>query len=578
VRPLFFPARTRAVEAAQPARAVEATPDQLVASGAVIGSWGRDPVDGDTGWKLHGSVGREVPYWSQEKARAYSIAAYRINPMARAIIDTYTSFCVGDSGVTLQVTNPEVRIVAEEFWNDPRNCLQMQDLFLRDLMLNGETAWEIMQGAGSGVVRYSPFDPSWIVNVKLLNGNPLWPSAVVLGQNMTAGTQGRELSVVMVDDATGLRDGEAIFWTPWKALVTDRRGMPFMSAIVDQLDAYDTIISNLIDRTALARYLVWDVTVTGGQDAVDAFVTSRGGIHIPQSGSVEVHNESVVWEPKTAPTGAMEDSQAAGTVLTEIAGGAGLSKHWLAEPDGANRATSHSMAEPVRRRVGGVQKTWLGYMTELVRLAVDRAVAAGRLPATVEATDPRTGAKYQIPASQTVTVTGPEIAAADSQVTAQVLLNLSTGLGNFVKNGIMSAAAANLAARKAWEQFVGVPYTADLDGPKTNPDDLATHIEDNNGKTLTPPSSATEAHTAAGERGAIRLRDYWTHGEGLAKWADAPQPWTTLEHHLVQFMPADKAKRTAAEWFHSVMGFWPGADLNRVAHGKPPRGHLVGPG
>jgi hypothetical protein len=572
MRPWFAPAR-RAVEAA-PQHAAEATPEQLIASGAVVGSWGRDPVDGDVGYKLAGSVGREVPYWTQEKSRAYSIAAYRINPMARAIIDTYTSFCVGDSGVTLQVTNPQVAEVANEFWNDPRNCLQMQDLFLRDLMLNGEQAWEIMQGSGSGVVRFSPFDPSWIVNVGLLNGNPLWPSTVTLGQNMVQGTQGRSLSVVMVDDQTGLRDGECIFRTPWKALVTDRRGMPFLSAIVDQLDAYDTIISNLIDRTALARYLVWDVTITGGQDAVDAFVRNRGGIHIPQSGSVEVHNESVAWEPKTAPTGAFEDSTAASTVLTEIAGGSGLSKHWLSEPDGANRATSHSMAEPVRRRVGGVQKVWLGYMTELVRLAVDRAVAARRLPSTVTATDPRTGANYQIPASQSVTVTGPEIAAADSQVTAQVLLNLSTGLGNFVKNGIMSPEAANLAARKAWEQFVGVPYTADLDGPKANPDDLAQHIEDNTNGGI----PASEAHSVSGVRGGEQLHEYWTRGAGLAKWAETPKPWTALYGHLVKFMPPEKAKRTAAEWFHDVFGFWPGADLNRVAHGKPPRGHLVGPG
>lgn len=471
-----------------PRRATEATtPDQLIATGSVIGSWGRDPVDGDVGWRLAGSVGREVPYWSQEKARAYSVNAYRANPMAKAIVDTYTAFCVGDSGVSLLVTSPQVQQVADEFWNDPRNNLAgIQDLMLRDQLLNGETALEMMTGAASGVVRFSPFDPSWITEVQLLDGNPLWPSTVVLGQNATPGTQGRELSVAMVDDATGLRDGECMFWTPWKALLTDRRGMPFLSAIIDQLDAYDTIISNLIDRTALARYLVWDVTVEGDQDAVDKFVQARGGLHIPQSGSVEVHNSSVTWKPQTAPTGAMEDSTAASTVLTEIAGGAGLSKHWLSEPEGTNRATSHSMAEPVRRRVGGVQQKWLGYMTELVRYAVDRAVAAGRLPKMVEAVNPRTGEIYDVPASQTVMVTGPEIAAADAQVTAQVLLNLSTGLGNFVKYGVMSAEAASLAAQKAWEQFVGVPYRRDLDGPDVSPDDVATHVDANTDRPTSP--------------------------------------------------------------------------------------------
>ncbi len=500
MRPWFVPAR----RAAPAQRAMEATPDQLIAAGAVVGSWGRDPVDDDAGWRLAGTAGREVPWWSQEKARAFSIAAYRINPMARAIVDTYTSFCVGDSGVSLLCSNPRVKEVAEQFWTDPRNCLHQQELFLRDLMLNGETAWQILQGAGSGVLRFSPFDPSWIANVRLLNGNPLWPSHVVLGPDMTSGTEDRELSVVMVDDQSGLRDGECVFWTPWKALVTDRRGMPFLSPVLDQLDAYDTIISNLIDRTALARYLVWDVTITGGQPDVDNFIKQRGGIHIPQSGTVEVHNDAVTWEPKTAPTGAFEDSIAAQTVLTEIAGGSGLSKHWLSEPEGANRATSHSMAEPVRRRVGGVQKTWLGYMTELVRLAVDRAVAAQRVPATVQATDPRTGQHYDIPAALSVSVTGPEIAAADAAVTAQVLLNLSTGLGNFVKYDIMSPEAAGLAARKAWEQFVGVPYRPDLDGPKANPDDLASHIDDHGGRSLTNPDPGAGGRVNGARKGPSR--------------------------------------------------------------------------
>jgi len=144
------------------------------------------------------------------------------------------------------------------------------------------------------------------------------------------------------------------------------------------------------------------------------------------------------------------------------------------------------MAEPVRRRVAGVQKTWLGYQTELARFAVDRAVAAKRLPAMVEAADPKTGQRYQIPAAQCVTVTGPEIAAADSQITAQVLLNLATGLEKLVADGVMPREAAAVAARKAWEDFVGIPYTADLAGPDANPDDLATHIDDPKQRRLQP--------------------------------------------------------------------------------------------
>lgn len=76
-----------------------------------------------------------------------------------------------------------------------------------------------------------------------------------------------------------------------------------------------------------------------------------------------------------------------------------------------------------------------------------------------------------------------------------------------------------------------------------------------------------------------QLKHYWTKDpRGLAKWAASPHPWTSLYHHLVKFMNPEMAKRVASQWFHDVFGFWPGSDLNRVTHGSPPRGKVIGPG
>lgn len=76
-----------------------------------------------------------------------------------------------------------------------------------------------------------------------------------------------------------------------------------------------------------------------------------------------------------------------------------------------------------------------------------------------------------------------------------------------------------------------------------------------------------------------QLKHYWTRDpRGLAKWAKSDHPWTALYHHLVKFLGPERAKRVASEWFHDVFGFWPGSDLNRVTHGKPPRGKVIGPG
>lgn len=477
---LPLPARVREAVPTPARRAVEATPQQVAATGAALGSYGQvDPIDGDAGWRPAGSQGRQVPEWTREKARMYSVAAYRSNPMAKAIIDTYTSFCVGDSGVSPTVTNPKVREVVDEFWTDPRNRLaSLQELWLRDQLLNGESLTELMTGPMSGTTRFSPIDPSIIVDVVLHKRNPLWVDHVVFQDS----AERADLTIADVDDATGLMSGQAMFWTPFKALLTDQHGSPFLSTVLDWLDSYDQVLGNLIDRTALARYLVWDVTVDGDQKDVDAFVKQRGGMHVPRSGSVEVHNKSVEWEPKTAQTGAFEDTEAARSVLTLTAAGSGLSKTWLAEPDGANRATSLHMAEPVRRRISGVQNVWLGYQTDLLHYVVDQAVAAKRLPMMVEGSDPKTGEKSQSRARDTVMVTGPEVAAADAQISATVLMNLSIGLDKLITQGVMSKEAAAMAARKAWEDFVGVPYRAELNDPnKANVDDVATHVDDNAG-------------------------------------------------------------------------------------------------
>lgn len=338
----------------------------------------------------------------------------------------------------------------------------------------GETLLELMVGKGSGAVRFCPWDTTSVQDVINYAGNPLWPDKVVID----LGGDEWKFDVAHVDDLTGLRTGEAMWWTPFKTLITDKRSMPFLMPVLDHLDSYDTVISNLIDRTTLMRHMVYDVTVTGGQPEVDAYVQQRGGNHIPRSGTMEVHNEGVTIKPMHSETGAYEDSTAAKSVLTLVAGGAGLAKTWLAEPEDANRATSLTMAEPVRRRVQGVQKLWLDDQTELTRYAIDQAVRAKRLQPKVKSTNPRTGESVEIPASQTLTVTGPEVAAADAQITAQVLLNLSTGLEKLVQTGAMTQEAAAVAARKGWEDYMGIPYSADLGKPDANVDDIATAVDD----------------------------------------------------------------------------------------------------
>ena len=453
-------------------RSREATSQQVATSGA--GGWGTDDIDNEVGFRrAGGGPGRPVPEWTLEKARTHSVAGYRANPMARAICDTYVAFCVGDSGVSLEVAHPQVREVAQAFWDDPKvNLGGRQEKALRSHLLLGESCYEMLVGEITGATRMSPIDPSRVTEVRLDGGNPWWPGEVLI-RNRGEGITRR---IVGADEVTGLLDGEVMWWISGEALETDTRGMPFLAPVLDWLDNYDQVLSNLVDRTALARYLVWDVTLDGAKDTdIDKFIAQRGGRHAPRSGTIEVHNESVHWQQKSADAGGYEDKSTAGSILTVVAGGAGLARTWLADPEDSNKATSVSMAEPIRRRVGAVQNLWIARQTETVRFAVDQAVRAGRLPSMVQV-ETEAG-PVDKPASQTVQVRGPQIAAADAQITARVLVQLSTAIESMLSAGVLTREAAAALARKGWEDYMSVPYRPELGTPDTEVDALADHID-----------------------------------------------------------------------------------------------------
>lgn len=81
--------------------------------------------------------------------------------------------------------------------------------------------------------------------------------------------------------------------------------------------------------------------------------------------------------------------------------------------------------------------------------------------------------------------------------------------------------------------------------------------------------------------GHDELHHWWTAGPGLARWVNSPTPWRTLLANLVEAVkdkPLEVLKKWTSRWYIDVFHYAAGSDKARVAHGKPPRGHRVGPG
>lgn len=97
--------------------------------------------------------------------------------------------------------------------------------------------------------------------------------------------------------------------------------------------------------------------------------------------------------------------------------------------------------------------------------------------------------------------------------------------------------------------------------PETGPPEIAEGSKQQGrsagGDDLDDALAALLGELRKGKQGE-NLHEYWTTGPGRARW----NTWTELYHHLLKYLPSERAKRTAAEWFHEVKGFWPGDKRN----------------
>jgi hypothetical protein len=67
------------------------------------------------------------------------------------------------------------------------------------------------------------------------------------------------------------------------------------------------------------------------------------------------------------------------------------------------------------------------------------------------------------------------------------------------------------------------------------------------------------AKTPASAAAAMRLKEYWAHGEGAAKWITSPTPFRTLRGHLAKYVHRpDELDGLTANIYKMALGHWPG--------------------
>ena len=109
-------------------------------------------------------------------------------------------------------------------------------------------------------------------------------------------------------------------------------------------------------RSALQNAFVWDVTVSGADEAeIGRWLAAHGAA--PRPGTVRAHNEKEAWGAVAPTLGAAEVETTSSLVKNLVLGGAGLPEAWFADGDAANRATLSGQMAPTYKMLAARQRT-----------------------------------------------------------------------------------------------------------------------------------------------------------------------------------------------------------------------------
>lgn len=414
------------------------------------------------GWHSLGQVDRDLIGGRLRRAQNWSVHLYRSNPLAKRVIQLYTSYIAGE-GFGVGARNPEVEACVIEAWTAHRNQIERHHRgYARDWLLFGELFPPVsVDAAGNMTIGF--IDPTTVKSVERDRGNNMVLNRV----HVQAGLAEPDVVLEVVRPSLevgpmlGLLEGQVHVWL-YDRIGASTRGTPMLLPVVDWIDAYDQVLWEGLERMKAMRAHYWDVTVEGGQGEVDKIET-RWGHAAPRSGSTRFHTGAVKVEAVAPQLGGYEDVTSARFLLRHISAGAGVAPHMLADPEDSNRSTAERMAQPVLKGIIDVQAEWRRNTEELLRHVVDQKVAAGRLDAVVQEFDSRgnprldsAGAPIMTPAHDTITITVPDADSSEIKEQAEALGLLATALVTLRADDLIDPTTARRTVESLLPAF-GVP-------------------------------------------------------------------------------------------------------------------------
>lgn len=289
-----------------------------------------------------------------------AMLAWRVNPIARALVEITNDFVIGD-GVVWDVDDDHSREFLQQFWNHDLNTMDEQlDESCDELTRTGDLflLWSVADGFP--YVRGVPSEQ--IVNIQTANNDyrqeqyyfrsriddSPWPAynAADPGQNVF-------MRHYLINRPLGNFFGESD-----------------MGPVLKWLGRLTTLVE---DRAILNHVANLVLLILEGDFKDDNERLARQAelnLHPPTPGSILVKNKSETWSTLVADLKAHDAAADILAVKRMIAAGWGVPLHYLAEPESATRTTADAAGTPTFRRFTRRQRTIKRVVTGTLQTAL----------------------------------------------------------------------------------------------------------------------------------------------------------------------------------------------------------------
>lgn len=374
----------------------------------------------DIGWSPTGRrniLARELPEVQHDRMIALSFLAWRINPMAKRLVDMQVNFVLGN-GISVSSRDKEVLMLIGDWWNDPYNQWPMRiQQRLRDLYIYGEWlhrplisddgfVWirdiqpDVISAAFPDPMDHGVVDRIVYKNIILPNGS--------LEQNTYSSNLIRrrlnEIERKLDDKYTG-----DVFLFGINRTSDSMRGIGELYPLLDYIDMYDDILFSRAEKIRNSAHVYYDLQLEGMTETeMRNYLMNETNLP-PRPGTVYAHNAQAVLEMKAPDLKADDHAQDTSVLKSHIVSSAGWPGTWFDDPGTAGRAVGAEMAEPALKGITNLQ----AYVEQIIRYEINFMLHqkrdAGEISFTGDKIPP-----YQIaftrPSTRDIQKTGPALA------------------------------------------------------------------------------------------------------------------------------------------------------------------------